>query len=136
MPPRKKTKEEPKPEDASPNKTEDAKDANAPATSGNTEEKARDAETKSKDDSGQLFFSTDGSAPEKEEKNPYIEDGSKVKPKQTEETTASLPVESPSSGVEKKGNEQQTPKHPHNNKQNRGNFVNYSKEFRCFGVFF
>ena len=120
MPPRKKTKEEPKPEDASPNKTEDAKDANAPATSGNTEEKARDAETKSKDDSGQLFFSTDGSAPEKEEKNRYIEDGSKVKPKQTEETTASLPVESPSSGVEKKGNEQQTPKHPHNNKQNRG----------------
>lgn len=73
MPPRKKTKEE-TPSDNEP--VPETKDTVSTADLASTaqEDSPKKDKINEGNESGQLFFSTDGSESEKEEKNPYIED--------------------------------------------------------------
>ena len=79
MPPRKNTKEE-TPSDKEPATKESA--SNADLASSTSEDSPKKDEINEENESGQLFFSTDGSESEKEEKNPYIdeEEANKTKP--------------------------------------------------------
>ncbi|MBD36504.1 MAG: transcription termination factor Rho [Opitutae bacterium] len=80
MPPRKKTKEE-APSDKEP--APETKDtvSNADLSSTATEDSPKKDKINEENESGQLFFSTDGSESEKEEKNPYIEEKEEQKAK-------------------------------------------------------
>ena len=119
MPPRKKTTEETKSKDAPLESNENPKDLTSPAKAIAREKKSpKKAEPKSKEGTGQLFFSTDGAVPEKSESNPYIEDSSPpAKPKE-DNNAQKAQTELPKTDGAKK--ETPAPRnHPHN-KQNRG----------------
>ena len=73
MPPRKKTKEETPSDNESAPETKDTV-STADLASTATEDSPKKDKINEGNESGQLFFSTDGSESEKEEKNPYIED--------------------------------------------------------------
>ena len=72
MPPRKKITEEAKAEEDPSLKNASTPDPDIPNDSGIQSEPSN-AESKGEDDNGQLFFSTDGTEPKKEEDNPYLE---------------------------------------------------------------
>jgi len=73
MPPRKKTKEEtPSDNEPAPETKDTVSTADLASTA--TEDSPKKDKINEGNESGQLFFSTDGSESEKEEKNPYIED--------------------------------------------------------------
>jgi len=73
MPPRKKTKEETPSDNESAPETKDTV-STADLASTAQEDSPKKDKINEGNESGQLFFSTDGSESEKEEKNPYIED--------------------------------------------------------------
>jgi len=73
MPPRKKTKEETPSDNESAPETKDTVSTADLASTAQEDSPKRDKINEG-NESGQLFFSTDGSESEKEEKNPYIED--------------------------------------------------------------
>ena len=80
MPPRKKTKEEtPSDIETAPETKETV--STADFTSTTPEDSPKDDKINEENESGQLFFSTDGSESEKQEKNPYIEDNEEQKAK-------------------------------------------------------
>ena len=77
MPPRKKQTEDSQNEET-PNKENEVSTSAEKTTVDISETKAEvKSESKKEEVSGQLFFSTDGSEPEKEEQNPYLEENSK-----------------------------------------------------------
>ena len=80
MPPRKKTKEETPSDNESAPETKDTVSTADLASTAQEDSPKRD-EINEGNESGQLFFSTDGSESEKEEKNPYIEDKEEQKNK-------------------------------------------------------
>jgi len=80
MPPRKKTKEETPSDNESAPETKDTVSTADLASTAQEDSPKRDKINEG-NESGQLFFSTDGSESEKEEKNPYIEDKEEQKNK-------------------------------------------------------
>ena len=80
MPPRKKTKEETPSDNESAPETKDTV-STADLASTAQEDSPKKDKINEGNESGQLFFSTDGSESEKEEKNPYIEDKEEQKNK-------------------------------------------------------
>ena len=115
MPPRKKTTED------TPSDKDTPSDVKAIDADPKPDESAKKTSPKKSDlkedsDSGQLFFSTDGTEPDKEEKNPYLDEEKETKPspkpKEKQESTPQNPV----SEVNQEGGSRP----PQGNKPNRG----------------
>ena len=115
MPPRKKTTED------TPSDKDTPSDVKAIDADPKPDESAKKSSPKKSDlkedsDSGQLFFSTDGTEPDKEEKNPYLDEEkeAKLSPKPTEKQES--PPPKPTSEVNQEGGSRPA----HGNKPNRG----------------
>ena len=115
MPPRKKTTED------TPSDKDTPSDVKAIDADPKPDESAKKSSPKKNDlkedsDSGQLFFSTDGTEPDKEEKNPYLDEEKEAKqsPKPTEKQESS--PSNPTSEV----NQEAGSRPAHVNKPNRG----------------
>jgi transcription termination factor Rho len=115
MPPRKKTTED------TPSDKDTPSDVKAIDADPKPDESAKKTSPKKSDlkedsDSGQLFFSTDGTEPDKEEKNPYLDEEKEtkpsLKPKEKQKSTPQNPV----SEVNQEGGSRP----PQGNKPNRG----------------
>ena len=85
------------------------------------------SESKKEEASGQLFFSTDGSGPEKEEQNPYLEEENS-KPKSEAKVNEETSVEGEDARKEDQGGQQPPPRNHPNNKPNRGPHPNQQKK--------
>ena len=79
------------------------------------------------DSGGQLFFSTDGSEPEKGDENPYLETAD-AKTQSAEEKPSAKPSENPEVLTKEENNEQESPRNHQNNKPNRGPHPNNPKK--------
>jgi len=116
MPPRKKTTEE-TPSDQEPASEVKAGDASTKSVESTEKTSLKKNKLKEDNDSGQLFFSTDGSEPDKEERNPYLDEGKEEKP-------ANQPKEKPEPSSEKTATEEKKevdgPRAAQGNKPNRG----------------
>ena len=85
------------------------------------------SESNNEDAGGQLFFSTDGSEPEKEEQNPYLEEENS-KPKTESKVNEETSVEGEDARKEDQGGQQNPPRNHPNNKPNRGPHPNQQKK--------
>ena len=79
------------------------------------------------DSGGQLFFSTDGSEPEKGDENPYLETAD-AKTQSDEEKPSAKPSENPEVLTKEENKEQESPRNHQNNKPNRGPHPNNPKK--------
>ncbi len=79
------------------------------------------------DSGGQLFFSTDGSEPEKGDENPYLETAD-AKTQSDEEKPSAKPSENPEVLTKEENKEQESPRIHQNNKPNRGPHPNNPKK--------
>ena len=123
MPPRKKTTED------TPSDKDTPSDVKAIDADPKPDESAKKSSPKKSDlkedsDSGQLFFSTDGTEPDKEEKNPYLDEEkeAKLSPKPTEKQES--PPPKPTSEVNQEGGSRPA----HGNKPNRGSHPHPQKK--------
>ncbi|MAH26030.1 MAG: transcription termination factor Rho [Opitutae bacterium] len=123
MPPRKKTTED------TPSDKDTPSDVKAIDADPKPDESAKKSSPKKSDlkedsDSGQLFFSTDGTEPDKEEKNPYLDEEkeAKLSPKPTEKQESS--PSKPTSEVNQEGGSRPA----HGNKPNRGSHPHPQKK--------
>jgi hypothetical protein len=116
MPPRKKTTEE-TPSDQEQASEVKAGDASTKSVESPEKTSLKKNKLKEDNDSGQLFFSTDGSEPDKEERNPYLDEGKEEKP-------PAQPKEKPEPASEKTATEEKKeeggPRAAQGNKPNRG----------------
>ena len=116
MPPRKKTTEETS-SDQEPASEVKASDASTQSVKSTAKTSLKKNKQKEVDDSGQLFFSTDGSEPDKEERNPYLEEAKEEKP-------TNQPKEKPEPSSEKTATEEKKEeggaRAAQGNKPNRG----------------
>ena len=126
MPPRKKKTEDPQNEET-PNIENEVATSTDKTSVEIPESKAEEkSESKKEEASGQLFFSTDGSGPEKEEENPYLEEQNSTQKSEAnvnEETT----VEGEGARGEDQRGQQNPPRNHPNNKPNRGPNPNQQK---------
>ena len=128
MPPRKKTTEDTKtePEASSVETTSDS--SNEPTEVDNKDLKS-DAGVSSEEASGQLFFSTDGSEPSKDDENPYLDGSDQSNTgEQPEEKTDASPSGNPEGSTKDESKVQETPRNHSNNKPNRGPHPNNQKK--------
>ena len=79
------------------------------------------------DSGGQLFFSTDGSEPEKGDENPYLETAD-AKTQSDEEKPSAKPSENHEGLTKVENKEQESPRNHQNNKPNRGPHPNNPKK--------
>ena len=126
MPPRKKQTEDPQNEET-PNIENEVATSTDKTSVEIPESKAEEkSESKKEEASGQLFFSTDGSGPEKEEQNPYLEEENS-KPKSEAKVNEETTVEGEGARGEDQSGQQNPPRNPPNNKPNRGPNPNQQK---------
>ena len=128
MPQRKKQTDEPV-DDASSIKENVVKDSDEnKQTASENDTIAETAKSATEDDSGgQLFFSTDGSEPEKGDENPYLETAD-AKTQSDEEKPSAKPSENPEGLTNEENKEQESPRNNQNNKPNRGPHPNNPKK--------
>ena len=126
MPPRKKQTEDPQNEET-PNIENEVATSTDKTSVEIPESKAEEkSESKKEEASGQLFFSTDGSGPEKEEQNPYLEEENS-KPKSEAKVNEETTVEGEGARGEDQSGQQNPPRNHPNNKPNRGPNPNQQK---------
>ncbi|MEC8244289.1 MAG: transcription termination factor Rho [Verrucomicrobiota bacterium] len=128
MPQRKKQTDEPV-DDASSIKENVVKDSDEnKQTASENDTIAETAKSANEEDSGgQLFFSTDGSEPEKGDENPYLETAD-AKTQSDEEKPSAKPSENPEGLTKEENKEQESPRNHQNNKPNRGPHPNNPKK--------
>ncbi|MEC7803025.1 MAG: transcription termination factor Rho [Verrucomicrobiota bacterium] len=128
MPQRKKQTDEPV-DDASSIKENVVKDSDEnKQTASENDTIAETAKSPTEEDSGgQLFFSTDGSEPEKGDENPYLETAD-AKTQSDEEKPSAKPSENPEGLTKEENKEQESPRNHQNNKPNRGPHPNNPKK--------
>ena len=127
MPPRKKQTEDPKDEKTSTEEKEVVDSTEKPSMDESKTKVADKSESNNEDAGGQLFFSTDGSEPEKEEQNPYLEEENS-KPKTESKVNEETSVEGEDARKEDQGGQQNPPRNHPNNKPNRGPHPNQQKK--------
>ena len=127
MPPRKKQTEDPKNEETSTEEKEVVNSTEKPSMDESKTKVADKSESNNEDAGGQLFFSTDGSEPEKEEQNPYLEEENS-KPKTESKVNEETSVEGEDARKEDQGGQQNPPRNHPNNKPNRGPHPNQQKK--------
>ena len=127
MPPRKKQTEDPKDEKTSTEEKEVVNSTEKPSMDESKTKVADKSESNNEDAGGQLFFSTDGSEPEKEEQNPYLEEENS-KPKTESKVNEETSVEGEDARKEDQGGQQNPPRNHPNNKPNRGPHPNQQKK--------
>ncbi len=127
MPPRKKQTEDPKNEETSTEEKEVVNSTEKPSMDESKTKVADQSESNNEDAGGQLFFSTDGSEPEKEEQNPYLEEENS-KPKTESKVNEETSVEGEDARKEDQGGQQNPPRNHPNNKPNRGPHPNQQKK--------
>ena len=127
MPPRKKQTEDPQNEETSTEEKEVVNSTEKPSTDESKTKVADKSESNNEDAGGQLFFSTDGSEPEKEEQNPYLEEENS-KPKTESKVNEETSVEGEDARKEDQGGQQNPPRNHPNNKPNRGPHPNQQKK--------
>ena len=127
MPPRKKQTEDPKNEKTSTEEKEVVDSTEKPSMDESKTKVADKSESNNEDAGGQLFFSTDGSEPEKEEQNPYLEEENS-KPKTESKVNEETSVEGEDARKEDQGGQQNPPRNHPNNKPNRGPHPNQQKK--------
>ena len=126
MPPRKKQTEDPQNEET-PNIENEVATSTDKTSVEIPESKAEEkSESKKEEASGQLFFSTDGSGPEKEEQNPYLEEENS-KPKSEAKVNEETTVEGEGARGDDQSGQQNPPRNHPNNKPNRGPNPNQQK---------
>ena len=126
MPPRKKKTEDPQNEET-PNIENEVATSTDKTSVEIPESKAEEkSESKKEEASGQLFFSTDGSGPEKEEQNPYLEEENS-KPKSEAKVNEETTVEGEGARGDDQSGQQNPPRNHPNNKPNRGPNPNQQK---------
>ena len=115
MPPRKKTTEDTPSDKDTPSDVK-AIDADPKPDESAKKPSPKKSDLKEDSENGQLFFSTDGTEPDKEEKNPYLDEEkeAKLSPKPTEKQES--PPPKPTSEVNQEGGSRPA----HGNKPNRG----------------
>lgn len=128
MPQRKKQTDEPV-DDASSIKEHVVKDSDEnKQTASENDTIAETAKSPTEEDSGgQLFFSTDGSEPEKDDENPYLETAD-AKTQSDEEKPSAKSSENPEGLTKEENKEQESPRNHQNNKPNRGPHPNNPKK--------
>ena len=128
MPPRKKQTDEPV-DDVSSIKENVVIDSDEkPQTASENDTIAETAKSPTEEDSGgQLFFSTDGSEPEKSDENPYLEKAD-AKTQSDEEKNDAKPSGNPEGVTREENKEQESPRNHSNNKPNRGPHPNNPKK--------
>ena len=128
MPQRKKQTDEPV-DDASSIKENVVKDSDEnKQTASENDTIAETAKSPTEEDSGgQLFFSTDGSEPEKGDENPYLETAD-AKTQSDEEKPSAKPSENHEGLTKEENKEQESPRNHQNNKPNRGPHPNNPKK--------
>ena len=128
MPPRKKQTDEPV-DDVSSIKENVVIDSDEkPQTASENDTIAETAKSPTEEDSGgQLFFSTDGSEPEKADENPYLEKAD-AKTQSDEEKNDAKPSGNPEGVTREENKEQESPRNHSNNKPNRGPHPNNPKK--------
>ena len=127
MPPRKKQTEDPQNEETSTEEKEVVNSTEKPSMDESKTKVADKSESNNEDAGGQLFFSTDGSEPEKEEQNPYLEEENS-KPKTESKVNEETSVEGEDARKEDQGGQQNPPRNHPNNKPNRGPHPNQQKK--------
>ena len=127
MPPRKKQTEDPENEKTSTEEKEVVNSTEKPSMDESKTKVADKSESNNEDAGGQLFFSTDGSEPEKEEQNPYLEEENS-KPKTESKVNEETSVEGEDARKEDQGGQQNPPRNHPNNKPNRGPHPNQQKK--------
>ena len=127
MPPRKKQTEDPQNEETSTEEKEVVNSTEKPSTDESKTKVADKSESNNEDAVGQLFFSTDGSEPEKEEQNPYLEEENS-KPKTESKVSNETSVEGEDARKEDQGGQHPPPRNHPNNKPNRGPHPNQQKK--------
>ena len=127
MPPRKKQTEDPQNEETSTEEKEVVNSTGKPSMDESKTKVADKSESNNEDAGGQLFFSTDGSEPEKEEQNPYLEEENS-KPKTESKVNEESSVEGEDARKEDQGGQQPPPRNHPNNKPNRGPHPNQQKK--------
>ena len=127
MPPRKKQTEDPQNEKTSTEEKEVVNSTEKPSMDESKTMVADKSESNNEDAGGQLFFSTDGSEPEKEEQNPYLEEENS-KPKTESKVNEETSVEGEDARKEDQGGQQPPPRNHPNNKPNRGPHPNQQKK--------
>ena len=115
MPPRKKTTEDTPSDNDIPSDVE-AIDADPKPDESVKKTSPKKSDLKEDSDSGQLFFSTDGTEPDKEEKNPYLDEEKETKPSPKPKEKQELTPQNPASEVNQEGGSRP----PQGNKPNRG----------------
>jgi transcription termination factor Rho len=115
MPPRKKTTEDTPSDNDIPSDVE-AIDADPKPDESVKKTSPKKSDLKKDSDSGQLFFSTDGTEPDKEEKNPYLDEEKETKPSPKSQEKQESTPQKPASEVNQEGGSRP----PHGNKPNRG----------------
>ena len=128
MPPRKKQTDEPV-DDVSSIKENVVIDSDEKTqTASENDTIAETAKSPTEEDSGgQLFFSTDGSEPEKSDENPYLEKAD-AKTQSDEEKNDAKPSGNPEGVTREENKEQESPRNHSNNKPNRGPHPNNPKK--------
>ena len=127
MPPRKKQTEDPQNEETPNIENEVANSTEKPSMDETKTKVADKSESNNEDAGGQLFFSTDGSEPEKEEQNPFLEEENS-KPKTESKVNEETSVEGEDARKEDQGGQQNPPRNHPNNKPNRGPHPNQQKK--------
>ena len=127
MPPRKKQTEDPKNEKTSTEEKEVVNSTEKPSIDETKSKVADKSESNNEDAGGQLFFSTDGSEPEKEEQNPFLEEENS-KPKTESKVNEETSVEGEDARKEDQGGQHPPPRNHPNNKPNRGPHPNQQKK--------
>ena len=115
MPPRKKTTEDTPSDNDIPSDVE-AIDADPKPDESVKKTSPKKSDLKEDSDSGQLFFSTDGTEPDKEEKNPYLDEEKETKPSPKPKEKQESTPQNPASEVNQEGG----PRPQQGNKPNRG----------------
>ena len=115
MPPRKKTTEDTPFDNDIPSDVE-AIDADPKPDESVKKTSPKKSDLKEDSDSGQLFFSTDGTEPDKEEKNPYLDEEKETKPSPKPKEKQESTPQNPASEVNQEGGSRP----PQGNKPNRG----------------
>ena len=115
MPPRKKTTEDTPSDNDIPSDVE-AIDADPKPDESVKKTSPKKSDLKEDSDSGQLFFSTDGTEPDKEEKNPYLDEEKETKPSPKPKEKQESTPQNPASEVNQEGGSRP----PQGNKPNRG----------------
>ena len=115
MPPRKKTTEDTPSDNDIPSEVK-AIDADPKPDESVKKTSPKKRDLKEDSDSGQLFFSTDGTEPDKEEKNPYLDEEKETKPSPKSQEKQESTPRNPASEVNQEGGSRP----PQGNKPNRG----------------